>query len=313
MELRPHLRDAALRQGVLVGHVLRAFAGHQVQRDAAVAVGVGGQPLGKIHAEGDLLVHGRDRVVGQGVLQWVAAQRAVVRQRLHREAAPLLGQRRQHVLALLLAAQPSAAPDGPGGVGGDGGGELRDVLASLREADVPLPAEGDHLGDELFLLAGVLDVPEVDAAVPLDAGQDHEEGDVRRVRGGVGACVMGTISRGGPSPAGGGPVTGNQTAPTKWRGGNDGMRAPASACIGCEGKTGSVERSHPFWAGEGIIYENVQPAETLINLMGERFDRLGVADVHLHAMEIESLRLHLLGVFCVAFQNREAVITVAPA
>ena len=57
-------------------------------------------------------------------------------------------------------------------------GKRQDVLAALGKPLAPLPGQGDHLGDELLLLRRVLDVPEVDAAVPLDPGEEGEEDDV---------------------------------------------------------------------------------------------------------------------------------------
>ena len=52
MELQTHLADAAGAEAVLSRHVLRPLPGHQVQGDAAVAVGIRGQPDGEIQPEG---------------------------------------------------------------------------------------------------------------------------------------------------------------------------------------------------------------------------------------------------------------------
>ena len=58
----------------------------------------------------------------QGVVEHVAGHAAAVGQRADGKAAPRLGQRRQHVLGLLLAAQPTPAPNSPGGEGGEADG-----------------------------------------------------------------------------------------------------------------------------------------------------------------------------------------------
>src|SRR5688500_13004120 len=69
LKLAAELRDPGLAQAELAGHVLGALAVHQVVDHPAVALAPRGPPGREVKAEADLLGHGRDRVLPQGLLQ----------------------------------------------------------------------------------------------------------------------------------------------------------------------------------------------------------------------------------------------------
>src|SRR5262249_3365326 len=122
------------------------------------------------------------------------------------------------------------------------------VLAALGQAQEPLPAEVNHLADGVRLAVGALDVAEVDAAVPLDARDDAQEGGLE-AGGGRGAAGRGQVGelRLGTAPAQGGPVQGNQHRPGS-AGRTVRMKKAAPARAGARGRLsdrtgGSTSRS----------------------------------------------------------------------
>src|SRR5262245_33700634 len=106
----------------------------------------------------DLVGDRREGVVPQPLLKGVE-QRLAVRcrvevlvraaggggQMLDAEAVLALGDGGEDVLGPLVPAGTPATPDGTRSQGGEGGGELHDVLAALGEADVPFPRQRDRL------------------------------------------------------------------------------------------------------------------------------------------------------------------------
>src|SRR5262245_60065201 len=81
----------------------------------------------------DLLGHRRDGVVDERLLQRVAVERGIVGQLTDREPVLALRYRGQHIPGALVAADPPAAVDRPGGVRGEGADELQNVLAAADE------------------------------------------------------------------------------------------------------------------------------------------------------------------------------------
>jgi hypothetical protein len=98
-----------------------------------------------------------------------------VGQPLDPDAVPAAGDRAQDVPGPLLAAQASATLHRPGGQAGEGPREVVGVPAALGEAEVPLPGQGDSLGDMVGPGVGAGHVAEADAGVRLDPGQQEQE------------------------------------------------------------------------------------------------------------------------------------------
>jgi hypothetical protein len=150
-------------------------------------------------------------VVDQGGHQRVVRQGLAVGQLADHEAVPGLGQRGEHVLAGLLAAQLATRADVPGGVGGQGGHEKSRVSALLDQTPVPGPGQGHGFGHGVLFLVRAPEVTEEDGGVQLDPREKGQEAGMQRIEGGSGVvgiegCHRETASQWGPFPSGGAEV-----------------------------------------------------------------------------------------------------------
>src|SRR4051794_24640497 len=97
---------------------------------------------------------------------------------------PLLRLPTHHVLGLLHADDATTVVDGTREEGVEGGQELGSILSTSRQTDEPLPGQRSHLLEHLFL-AVARQMPEEDATVRFDPGQQIEKALVQFSKGGT--------------------------------------------------------------------------------------------------------------------------------
>lgn len=147
--------------------------------DAVVPVRQGEQPGREVHPEDDLFRDWRLGIVEQSFLPRRPALDKVVRQLFDAKAAAKSCGRGQCVPGALRAAEVPAAPDVPGGEGGEGRWEGGGVLALAGQADVLDPGDRDRFRDSIFPVVVTAYMPECEASVTLDRGEDREKAGVK--------------------------------------------------------------------------------------------------------------------------------------